>query len=138
MGQAQVKCYQGISRQGQQVSLLPHHSTNSKNIVTIIQYSGLIHNIVPIFAIFVCGKFHNIVVLFWKTIFSVSMQNHSRTPKYVSHFVWIAVVISTAIGTALKIAPGAPILGKESQYQRTNKLDYYFSILQFFFTFLMW
>ena len=56
----------------------------------------------------------------------------------MSHFVWIAVVISTAIGTALKIAPGAPILGKESQYQRTNKLNYYFSILHIFFIFLMW
>ena len=46
----------------------------------------------------------------------------------MSHFVWIAVVISTAIGTALKIAPGAPILGKESQYQRTNNITIFLHI----------
>ena len=50
--------------------------------------------------------------LFWKSIFSVSMQNHSRTPKQVLHLVWSTYVLFTANETTFKIAQRSQIMRK--------------------------
>ena len=67
------------------------------------------------------NKIKTCVLLFWESVFSESMQNHSRTPKTCFTLGLESLWHIYSYKTALKVARGAPMIGREKSIEEQTK-----------------